>query len=122
VEQQDKIWATVRSYFALSEDEQPQFHLDKPWHHVVIHSIPTAFVGSDRFGDELETCFPALMDLRGMLRRELLDLELPPFITYVVSLSDAEAARRCIRDGVFLGGTHCRVSRYDPTRRRRGGT
>ncbi|KAJ7261999.1 hypothetical protein C8J57DRAFT_1335990 [Mycena rebaudengoi] len=116
-EQEDKIWEVVRSYFALTEDERPLFHLDKPWHRVVIHSIPTMNL---ELGAELvasgDIPIEAIMDFRLMLRSE----DVPPFISVLVCLSDAEVARRSIRDGVFIAGTHCRASRYDPTRGRRG--
>ncbi|KAJ6453705.1 hypothetical protein C8R45DRAFT_1038705 [Mycena sanguinolenta] len=100
----------------------PLMHPAEPWHSVVIHGIPQTERLED-FVEELSTqnrfehadnrlaCAP----MRLMWPR---DKPLPPeqSLTMRLSFLREADANRFIRQGMFLFGTLCRVSKYKPRR------
>ncbi|KAJ7476705.1 hypothetical protein FB451DRAFT_1243807 [Mycena latifolia] len=94
------IWGVVRPYFTLGERDRPRFHLDKPWQRVVVHRVPVTTSSTSR-----SLGIGALADVMGK-RREGLRQGVPQETSLLLMLLNA--------DGVFLYGSHCRVSVYDP--------
>ncbi|KAJ6474092.1 hypothetical protein DFH09DRAFT_1136965, partial [Mycena vulgaris] len=127
-EHEQTIWGMVRSYFALQERDRPRFHLDKPWQRVVIHRVPVTTTSTSRsLVEELRWSnegIGALADVMGVRdlcsieglqkRREGLRQGVPQETSLMLMLLNVDVARRFLREGVFLYGSHCRVSVYDP--------
>ncbi|KAF7377763.1 hypothetical protein MSAN_00199400 [Mycena sanguinolenta] len=127
-EHEQAIWGVIRQYFSLLDRDRPRFHLDKPWQRVVIHHVPvTTASGTRSFIEELRWSndgIGALADVMGVRdlcsfegmqkRQDGLQKGILQEATLMVMLLNADAARRFLRDGVFLYGAHCRVSVYVP--------
>ncbi|KAJ7882696.1 hypothetical protein B0H13DRAFT_1890788 [Mycena leptocephala] len=100
--------------------------LDTPWVPVVVHGIPArSLVDSLKFAQkDFWTALkvtgngPAEVKAIRVLCREE-DLEAREELSLRLTFSDAGAAKRFLSAGVFLFGTHCRVSRYAPRASRR---
>ncbi|KAJ7455760.1 hypothetical protein FB451DRAFT_1515423 [Mycena latifolia] len=127
-EHEQTIWGVVRPYFTLGERDRPRFHLDKPWQRVVVHRVPVTTSSTSRsLVEELRWSndgIGALADVMGVRdlcsldglqkRREGLRQGVPQETSLLLMLLNADVARRFLREGVFLYGSHCRVSVYDP--------
>ncbi|KAK6992302.1 hypothetical protein R3P38DRAFT_2570480, partial [Favolaschia claudopus] len=100
----------------------------QPGQGVVIHRVPVTVDPSYRsIAEELRWSneeIGALGDVMGIRdlcslegltrRREGLQQGVPQETSLMVMLLDADHARRFLREGVFLYGSHCRVSVYEP--------
>ncbi|KAK7007199.1 hypothetical protein R3P38DRAFT_2554099, partial [Favolaschia claudopus] len=127
-EHEQKIWSTIQAYFSLSDHHRPRFNLDKPWQRVVIHRVPVTVDPSYRsIAEELRWSnegIGALGDVMGIRdlcsldglrrRREGLQQGVPQETSLMVMLLNPDHAHRFLREGVFLYGSHCRVSVYEP--------
>ncbi|KAJ7166425.1 hypothetical protein C8R43DRAFT_970053 [Mycena crocata] len=127
-EHEQTIWDVIRPYFTLLERDRPRFHLDKPWQRIVIHRVPVTNTSTNRsLVEELRWSnegIGALADVMGVRdlcsldglqkRREGLRQGVPQETSIMLMVLSADVARRFLREGVFLYGSHCRVSVYDP--------
>ncbi|KAK6983883.1 hypothetical protein R3P38DRAFT_2577515, partial [Favolaschia claudopus] len=127
-EHEQTIWSVVRSYFSLLDRDRPRFNLDKPWQRVVIHRVPVTTDPSYRsIAEELRWSNEAIGSLGDVMgirdlcsleglkrRREGLQQGFAQETSLMVMLLNADHARRFLREGVFLYGSHCRVSVYEP--------
>ncbi|KAJ7263241.1 hypothetical protein B0H12DRAFT_297897 [Mycena haematopus] len=127
-EHEQTIWGTIRPYFSLQDRDRPRFNLDKPWQPIVIHRVPVTTASSNRsLVEELRWSndgIGALSDVMGVRdlcsldglqkRREGLRQGVPQETSLMFMLSNTNVARRFLREGVLLYGSHCRVSAYDP--------
>ena len=109
----------------------PVLELDVPWHGIVVHDLPAvsllAVFEGDRGDDgeslriwealEKEAGIPQehIRDVRMLCRYE--DQENRDHLSLRVMLEDSSFCGHVCRNGVFLIGTHCHVSRYRSRRR-----
>ncbi|KAJ6622194.1 hypothetical protein B0H10DRAFT_1944799 [Mycena sp. CBHHK59/15] len=127
-EHEQTIWTVVRPYFTLLERDRPRLHLDKPWQRVVIHRVPVTeaaparlLVEELRWSNEGVEALADVMGVRDLCsfeglqkRKEGLRQGVPQETSLLVMLLNADVVHRFLREGVFLYGSHCRVSVYDP--------
>jgi hypothetical protein len=107
----------------LQRQDRPEPELDVPWTGVVVHDVPGDQLLSDiargkqyeEVGDSMGAERSQLKDVRVLCRQE--EFNARTTFSVRLMLTDDFVAQRAIRHGVFLYGTHCRVSRY---RRRTG--
>jgi hypothetical protein len=106
--------------------------LDKLWSKIVIHQVPfTDTTQRDTLLDELITWNKGVTKPDVMARRELCSLEAlrrrrervkqgqVQTTSYLLMLANGDTAKRLVRDGAFIYGSHCRVSLYDPGKSKR---
>lgn len=113
----------------MRPDDTPLVELDVPWHGLVIHGLPTlslrnAYYSGEEYDDdkniweslEKETSIlqSEIRDLRILCRKE--EEEKQNVLSLRVMVEDSAISERLSRDGAFLLGTHCRVSRYHSRR------
>ncbi|KAF7317809.1 Na+/solute symporter [Mycena kentingensis (nom. inval.)] len=131
----DTIWDVVKEFFKLSEDDAPSFDDDIPWQRLVIHRVPLPMQdgsddegSSERLDVQFRTGHARLADPDAIGLREVRPLVANGAgvdadtgeeseciaVALLLVLEDQDAAREILRDGVFLFGTHCRVSQYVP--------
>ena len=106
-------------------DDPPLVELDVPWHGLVIHGLPTlslcdAYYSGEAYNDDMNI-WDSLEEETGILRTDIRDLrilccegeeERQGFLSLRIMVDDPVICDRLIRDGAFLFGTHCRVSKY----------
>ncbi|KAK6981474.1 hypothetical protein R3P38DRAFT_3234266 [Favolaschia claudopus] len=114
-EHEQTIWSVVRSYFSLLDRDRPRFNLDKPWQRG--GNTPEVL----RWSNEAIGSLGDVMGIRDLCsleglkrRREGLQQGFAQETSLMVMLLNADHARRFLREGVFLYGSHCRVSVYEP--------
>ncbi|KAF8955421.1 hypothetical protein BDZ97DRAFT_1926834 [Flammula alnicola] len=97
--------------------------LDVPWYGIVVHDIPAmplaaAFKGEEGGGNDL---WDALEGEAGLAGQDIKDLRLlcrieemdeREHMSVKIMLEDSRICQHLKRNGVFLFGTHCRVSEY----------
>ncbi|KAJ7284367.1 hypothetical protein C8J57DRAFT_1288213 [Mycena rebaudengoi] len=127
-EHEQVIWKVVRPYFSLLEHDRPRFNLDKPWQRVVIHRVPVtdnsptrSLVEELRWSNDGTGTQADVMGVRDLCsfeglqrRKEGLQKGVPQVASFMLMLLSTDVARRFLREGVFLYGSHCRVSVYEP--------
>ncbi|KAK6984386.1 hypothetical protein R3P38DRAFT_3104829 [Favolaschia claudopus] len=99
----------------------PPMYLADPWHKVVFHRVPLMQPGalpSDRDfirevakRNQLPGTQYRIGNVRFLLERDKAPRE---EVTVRVDFIEQEDARRFLRDGIFLFGSHCRATRYKP--------
>jgi hypothetical protein len=102
----------------LQRQDRPEPELDHPWAGVVVHNVPRDQLLSDlaegrqyeEVGDSMGAEKSQVKDVRVLCRQE--DYDSRATFSVRLMLTDEVLAQRAIRHGVFLYGTHCRVSRY----------
>ena len=106
-------------------DDLPLVELDVPWHGLVIHGLPTlslhdAYYTGEAYDDN-KNIWDSLEKETGILQTEIRDLrilcregeeEKRSFLSLRVMVEDPAICDRLTKDGAFLLGTHCRVSKY----------
>ena len=109
----------------------PILELDVPWHGIVVHDLPAASLIAAYEGDrgddedapgiwealEKEAGIPQehIRDVRLLCRDE--DQENRDHLSIRVMLEDSSFCDHLCRNGIFLIGTRCRVSRYRPRKK-----
>jgi hypothetical protein len=109
----------------------PILELDVLWHNIVMHDLPAASLLAAFEGDrgedgealgvwealEKEAGIPQehIQDVRMLCRDE--DQGNRDHLSLQVMLEDSSFCDHLCRNGVFLIGTHCQVSRYRPRKR-----
>jgi hypothetical protein len=117
VAQSETIWTTIRPLLRLPEDHEcPIFDTDERWHSVVFHGVPRPAAHANVFTHKLVepwvTSAGKLRECSLLCRPE--DLGKKTTLALRVSLSSEADATRLIKNGGYMFGVPCRVSRYVP--------
>ncbi|KAJ7185007.1 hypothetical protein C8R46DRAFT_1209193 [Mycena filopes] len=118
------IWKCVQSLLCYKDPDVPDFYTSDPWHKVVAHEVmptgerPYFAELLDEIRDRNDLSSPT--ERIGSIRYLTSTGPGPRGYSIRVDFLEEVDARRFLREGMFLYGSHCRVSRYKP-RKRRGG-
>ncbi|KAJ7875214.1 hypothetical protein B0H13DRAFT_1894234 [Mycena leptocephala] len=128
VDHSNLIWSSIRPLLGFTEDRKcPVFDTDGQWHSVVFHGVPMPqpptgaleFYATHREQIEHWVTSPAsqgqLRDYSVLSRRD--DLEKKSSLALRLSFSLEADAERLIKNGGYMFGVSCRVSRYVPKKR-----
>ncbi|KAK7020826.1 hypothetical protein R3P38DRAFT_2966497 [Favolaschia claudopus] len=113
--------STISPLLGIADPAEPPMYPADSWHKVVFHRVPLMQPGalpSDRdFNREVakRNQLPGTQyrigNVRFLLERDKVPRE---EVTVRVDFIEQEDARRFLRDGIFLFGSHCRATRYKP--------
>ncbi|KAJ7843147.1 hypothetical protein B0H13DRAFT_1909549 [Mycena leptocephala] len=115
------IWKTIAPLLGVADPTEPPIYPADPWHKVVFHRVPMMQPG----------VLPSARDfVREVAKRNQLpgtqyrignvwflhgrDAVPQVEVTVRVDFIEEEDARRFLREGIFLFGSHCRATRYKP--------
>ncbi|KAF7362576.1 hypothetical protein MVEN_00606300 [Mycena venus] len=122
------IWSAIRPLLGVTEDcEPPAFDTDDKWHSVVFHGVPMPACRADtikffaQHRDLIEGWVTSPAS-QGTLREYSVlcrpgDLEKKQSIALRMSFSSEADADRLVKNGGYIFGAACRVSRYVPKTR-----
>ncbi|KAK7015785.1 hypothetical protein R3P38DRAFT_2996312 [Favolaschia claudopus] len=115
------VWSTISPLLGITDSAEPPMYPADPWHKVVFHRVPLMQPGalpSDRDfirevakRNQLPGTQYRIGNVRFLLERDKAPRE---EVTVRVDFIEQEDARRFLRDGIFLFGSHCRATRYKP--------
>ncbi|KAK7021579.1 hypothetical protein R3P38DRAFT_3541214 [Favolaschia claudopus] len=115
------VWSTISPLLGITDLAEPPMYPADPWHKVVFHRVPLMQPGalpSDRDfirevakRNQLPGTQYRIGNVRFLLERDKAPRE---EVTVRVDFIEQEDARRFLRDGIFLFGSHCRATRYKP--------
>jgi hypothetical protein len=115
------IWKAIRPLLGLTDPREPYFYPADPWYKVVVHKVPLMEPGVvPRFHDvidevERRNALAGMQFRIGNVRFLHPRDKVPQTESSVrIDFIGEADARRFLRDGIFLFGSHCRVSRYKP--------
>ncbi|KAJ6590117.1 hypothetical protein DFH09DRAFT_1140883 [Mycena vulgaris] len=121
------IWKTIAPLLGISDPTEPPFYPADPWHKVVFHQVPMMqpgvlpssrdFVREVAKRNQLPGAQYRIGNVRFLHGRDSVPQE---EVTVRVDFIEEEDARRFLREGIFLFGSHSRATRYRP-RATRGG-
>ncbi|KAK6984464.1 hypothetical protein R3P38DRAFT_3104456 [Favolaschia claudopus] len=113
------VWSTISPLLGITDLAEPPMYPADPWHKVVFHRVPLMQPGalpSDRDfirevakRNQLPGTQYRIGNVRFLLERDKAPRE---EVTVRVDFIEQEDARRFLRDGIFLFGSHCRATRY----------
>ncbi|KZV79266.1 hypothetical protein EXIGLDRAFT_782569 [Exidia glandulosa HHB12029] len=126
----DVIWTVLQKMFELPDEMRPIFEPDDQWTSIVVHRVPLPIWDDARAAELRDNFFSEVCEWNGLdprtLKKERFlckedelanrvqgsSLTSPQRVSVMLTLSDAAAAQRLLRSGVFWQGSHCRVSPY----------
>lgn len=126
----DVIWTVLQKTFALQDAMRPLFEPDDQWTAIVVHRVPLPIWDDARAAELRNSFFSEVCEWNGLDSRTLkkerflcTEDELatrvqgstrttPQQVSVMLTLSDAAAAQRLLRTGVYWQGSHCRASIY----------
>ncbi|KAK6984754.1 hypothetical protein R3P38DRAFT_3103861 [Favolaschia claudopus] len=113
------VWSTISPLLGITDLAEPPMYPADPWHKVVFHRVPLMQPGalpSDRDfirevakRNQLPGTQYRIGNVRFLFERDKAPRE---EVTVRVDFIEQEDARRFLRDGIFLFGSHCRATRY----------
>ncbi|KAK7002133.1 hypothetical protein R3P38DRAFT_3044093, partial [Favolaschia claudopus] len=95
------VWSTISPLLGITDSAEPPMYPADPW-----HKVPGALPSDRDFIREYR-----IGNVRFQLERDKAPRE---EVTVRVDFIEQEDARRFLRDGIFLFGSHCRATLYKP--------
>ncbi|KAJ7254561.1 hypothetical protein C8J57DRAFT_615282 [Mycena rebaudengoi] len=118
---QTLIWTALVPLLGVADATEPPFYPADPWHKVVFHRVPLMqpgvlppsrdFVREVAKRNQLPGTQYRIGNVRFLHGRDHVPQE---EVTVRVDFIEEEDARRFLREGIFLFGSHCRATRYRP--------
>ncbi|KAJ7512613.1 hypothetical protein B0H11DRAFT_1946522 [Mycena galericulata] len=115
------IWKTLAPLLGVVDATEPPFFPADPWHKVVFHRVPLMqpgvlptsrdFVREVAKRNQLPGTQYRIGNVRFLHGRDSAPQE---EVTVRVDFIEEVDARRFLREGIFLFGSHCRATRYRP--------
>ncbi|KAK6968956.1 hypothetical protein R3P38DRAFT_3149334 [Favolaschia claudopus] len=115
------IWTTLMPLLGITDPAEPPMYPADPWHKVVFHQVPLPesgtlpsprdFIREIARRNQLPGTQYRIGNVRFLHRQD----KVPQGKSSVrVDFMDEADARRFLRNGMFLFGSHCQASRYKP--------
>ncbi|KAJ7249348.1 hypothetical protein C8J57DRAFT_1356759 [Mycena rebaudengoi] len=118
---QTLIWTALAPLLGVADATEPPFYPADPWHKVVFHRVPLMqpgvlppsrdFVREVAKRNQLPGTQYRIGNVRFLHGRDHVPQE---EVTVRVDFIEEEDARRFLREGIFLFGSHCRATCYRP--------